>query len=567
VESEHSLKEDEMIKEAPLEETPEWKDLYNHCSEVRDLHLRELFARDPDRFERFSLVFEGMLIDFSKNNITNETLGLLIRLARASEVEKARDAMFNGKPINWTENRPVLHAALRNRSGEPVIIDGQDVMPGIQSSLEKVKEFSDRVRSGKWKGATGKSIRTVIHVGTGGSSLGPVMITEALYPYSEGGVSVRFVSNVDASDFHKNTKDLNPEETLFVIASKSFATQETVTIHSSAKRWLLRGLGSGEGLENHFVALTSRKELATASGIDQDNILEFWDWVGGRYSWASAIGLPIACNIGHENFVEVLEGAHAMDRHFKEAPLEENIPVILALLGIWYNDFFGAASHAIIPYDKYLHRFTAYFQQADMESNGKQVDRDGNKVGYQTGPIVWGEPGTDVQHSFFQLLHQGTKLVPADFIGCVNSQNKIGDHHEKLMANFFAQSEALMSGRSEEEAKAELIVDGMEAEEADRLLPHKVFEGNRPTNTILINKLTPRALGSLIAMYEMKIFVQGAIWRINSFDQWGVELGKVLAKTILAEEYDLIAGKKVDLANHDSSTRGLLNHFMAKRDA
>jgi glucose-6-phosphate isomerase len=526
--------------------------------------MRDLFDADPSRFERFSLELGPLLFDYSKNRITDETLVLLVELARAAEIEQARGAMFAGERINWTEDRAVLHVALRNRSDDPIEVDGVDVMPAVNSVLAKMQRFSDEVRSGVWRGATGERIRTVVNIGIGGSDLGPVMITEALGAVHDG-PDVRFISNVDATDFVETTRGLDPAETLFVVASKTFTTQETMTNAHTARAWLVDALGD-DAVAKHFVALSTNLEAVKAFGIDPDNAFEFWDWVGGRYSSWSAIGLTIAVAVGFERFIELLEGAHQMDRHFLETPLERNMPVIMALLGIWYANFFGAASHAILPYDQYLHRFAAYLQQADMESNGKSVDRGGGRVAVDTGPIIWGEPGTNGQHAFFQLIHQGTRLVPCDFIGAVNPAHAVGDHHRKLMANFFAQTEALMRGRTEAEVRAELEAAGLSTDEIVRLAPHKVFDGNRPTNTILLDRLTPRTLGMLVAAYEHKIFVQGVIWRINSFDQWGVELGKVLATTILDEENALLDGDEVDLSHHDASTAGLLRRFALKSE-
>jgi len=549
----------------PLTETPWWRALARHYEEIKDVHMRDLFAEDPKRFDKFTLSVGDMLVDFSKHRITEKTLDLLIDLAEASGVKEATELMFRGEKINWTEKRPVLHVALRNPPDEPITVDERNVMPDVHEVLGKVHAFSEAVRSGSWRGFTGKRIRTVVNIGIGGSDLGPVMITEALKPYAAGAPAVRFISNVDATDFAETVKDLSPEETLFIVASKTFTTQETMTNAFTARKWLVDALGDESATAKHFVAVSTNKEEVERFGIHPDNMFVFWDWVGGRYSSWSAIGLPIACAIGFENFTELLAGAHELDLHFRTAPLRENAPVVLGMLGIWYNNFFGAETHAILPYDQYLHRFPAYFQQGDMESNGKYVDREGNEVGYQTGPIVWGEPGTNGQHAFFQLIHQGTKLVPADFIGCIHSHNEIADHHLKLMANFFAQTEALMRGKREEEVREELTRAGLKEEEIKDLLPHKVFKGNRPTTTILLRKLTPRSLGRLIALYEMKIFVQGIVWRINSFDQWGVELGKVLAKRILAEEKEAEEGKEPDLSEHDSSTAGLLRRFLAGR--
>ena len=543
-----------------LPQTAEWQALQKHYESIKDSQMRDMFAKDPERFKKFSLKLENMLLDYSKNRINEETMKLLVELAKASGVEEAREKMFTGEKINWTEGRAVLHTALRNRSNKPVMVDGKDVMPEVNAVLAKMKAFCEKVRSGEWKGFTGKKIKNVVNIGIGGSDLGPVMITEALKHYADG-PEVYFVSNVDGTDFVETTKHLDPEETLFIVASKTFTTQETMTNAHTAREWLLKKLGDQKAVAYHFVALSTNKEEVEKFGIDTNNMFEFWNWVGGRYSSWSAIGLSIALSIGFDKFEELLAGAHAMDNHFRTAPLEKNMPVIMALLGVWYNNFFNAASVAILPYDQYLHRFAAYFQQGDMESNGKYIDREGNQVNYQTGPIIWGEPGTNGQHAFYQLIHQGTKLIPADFIGFVNSHNKVGDHHVKLMANFFAQTEALMKGKNAEEVKADFAKDGITGERAEMLLPHKIFKGNRPTNSILIDKLTPYNLGMLVALYEMKIFVQGIIWRVNSFDQWGVELGKVLAKKILKEENELIEGKQVDLSSHDSSTTGLLKYF------
>ncbi len=544
-----------------LTETAEWKALQQHYdAEMKNVQMRDLFANDPERFEKFHLEFGDLLIDFSKHIISKKTLALLIDLAEASGVKEAAKAMFSGQIINWTEGRAVLHSALRNRGNQPVIVDGQDVMPEVNQVLAKMRSFSEKIRSGEWKGFTGKPIKFVVNIGIGGSDLGPVMITEALKHYADG-PQVRFVSNVDGTDFVEKTKGLPPEETLFIVASKTFTTQETMTNAHSARKWLIDALKDEKSVARHFVALSTNKVEVEKFGIDSQNMFEFWNWVGGRYSSWSAIGLPIAVAIGFDNFEQLLSGAHALDKHFAEAPLNQNIPVIMALIGIWYNNFFGAESLAILPYDQYLHRFAAYFQQGDMESNGKYVDREGNQVDYQTGPIIWGEPGTNGQHAFYQLIHQGTKLIPTDFIGIINSHNPIGDHHLKLMANFFAQTEALMKGKTRAEVQSDLESEGLSQEKINMLLPHKVFSGNRPSTSIMLKKLTPFNLGLLTALYEMKIFVQGIVWRINSFDQWGVELGKVLAKTILREESELLQGKPVELSHHDSSTAGLLQHF------
>ncbi len=551
-------------KTVPLVRTKSWKALQRHQKAMARTTIRELFARDAKRFDRFSLRFEDMLVDYSKNRVAPDTMRLLFALAREAEVERWRDRMFAGDKINFTEGRAVLHTALRNMSGKPVMLDGADVMPGVNRVLAQMKKFSDALRSGKWKGFTGKRIKTVVNIGIGGSDLGPVMICEALKHYQDG-PGVRFVSNVDATDFVEKTQGLDPAETLFIVASKTFTTQETMTNAATARAWLLKKLKDRKAVARHFVALSTNQAEVEKFGIDSANMFEFWDWVGGRYSSWSAIGLSICCAVGFARFRELLAGAHDMDLHFRKAPLEKNIPAILALLGVWYANFWGAASHAILPYDQYLHRFAAYFQQGDMESNGKHVDREGKAVDYQTGPVIWGEPGTNGQHAFYQLIHQGTRLIPCDFIAPAISLNPVGDHHPKLLANFFAQTEALMAGKPLAEVKAEMKRAGASAAEIKALAPHKAFEGNRPTNSILLKKITPRALGALVAMYEHKIFVQGILWRVNSFDQWGVELGKVLAKTILAEEEALLAGKKADLSKHDSSTAGLIRAMAEMR--
>ncbi len=551
-------------KPAPLTTTPAWKALAKHRKKMNRVTMTDLFAKDAKRFATFSLTLDDMLVDFSKNRITNETLRLLFNLAREAKVEDWREKMFSGEKINFTEDRAVLHPALRNQGNKPIRVDGKDVMPDVRRVLAQMKKFSDDLRSGKWKGHTGKKIEHVVNIGIGGSDLGPVMICQALTPYHNG-PPVGFVSNVDATDFAEITTGLDPATTLFIVASKTFTTQETMTNAETAKKWLLSKLKDKKAVAKHFVALSTNREEVEKFGIDPANMFAFWDWVGGRYSSWSAIGLPICCAVGFTNFQKLLEGAYEMDRHFRTAKLEKNIPVVLALLGVWYNNFWDAATQAILPYDQDLSRFAAYFQQGDMESNGKHVDRDGRTVDYQTGPIIWGEPGTNGQHAFYQLIHQGTKLIPCDFIGAAVSHNPLGDHHVKLMANFFAQTEALMRGKSLSEVKKELRQTGMPAAAIQALAPHKVFEGNRPTNSILLRELTPHSLGRLIAMYEHKIFVQGIIWRINSFDQWGVELGKVLAKTILSEEKDLLAGKTVSLTHHDGSTAGLLRTFVRMR--
>jgi glucose-6-phosphate isomerase len=548
----------------PLTETAPWRALEAHHREIGEVQMRELFAADPDRFSRFSIELDGLLFDFSKNRIDEATVGLLVDLARASGVGEAAQAMFSGERLNWTEGRAVLHVALRNRSNTPIEVDGEDVMPKVNAVLKKMRAFSEAVRSGEWLGSTGRPITSVVNIGIGGSDLGPAMICEALTPYCDG-PRVRFVSNVDATDFVENTRDLDPAETLFVVASKTFTTQETMTNAHTARRWLIDGLGDESAVARHFVALSTNNEAVEAFGIDPDCIFEFWDWVGGRYSSWSAIGLTVALAVGFERFEEFLDGAHQVDGHFAEAPFEKNVPVLMAMLGIWYRNFFGASTKAVLPYDQYLRRFPAFLQQGDMESNGKSVDREGNRVGHRTGAVVWGEPGTNGQHAFYQLIHQGTELVPCDFIGVINPHHAIGSHHRKLVANCFAQSEALMLGRTHAEVEDELRVRGLDENEIAALAPHKVFEGNRPTNTILLDRVTPRSLGMLIALYEHEFFVQGVVWRVNSFDQWGVELGKVLAGKILGETKSLFTNGDTELDHHDSSTRALIERFVARQ--
>jgi len=534
-----------------LTDLPEWKALAAHYEEVRGTHLRELFARDPRRAERFTLSAEGLTLDYSKNRVTEETMLRLAALARACGVEAARAAMFAGEPINRTENRPVLHVALRNRSNTPIYVAGKDVMPEVNRVLDKMQAFARDIRGGAWRGFTGKRIRAIVNIGIGGSDLGPAMAYEALKPYSQRDLTVRFVSNVDATHIVEATRDLAPEETLFIVTSKTFTTQETMTNAQTARAWCLAALKDEKAVARHFVAVSTNAKEVARFGIDPQNMFEFWDWVGGRYSLCSAVGLALMVAISPERFIEMLGGFHAMDRHFAQAPLERNMPVLLGLLGVWYNNFFGAATYAILPYDQYLCRLPAYLQQADMESNGKSVDRQGRAVGWQTGPVIWGEPGTNGQHAFYQLIHQGAKLIPADFIGFCRSHNPVSDHHAKLMANCFAQTEALAFGRT----AAEVAGQGISSE----LVPHKVFEGNRPTNTILADKLTPAVLGALIALYEHKIFTAGVIWDIFSFDQWGVQLGKELAGKILPE---LIAPTEPEL-RHDGSTNALIRRFRA----
>lgn len=549
-----------MLKSINPTQTEAWKKLEAHFEQSKSNHLKDLFAADGNRFNKFSTRFEDILVDYSKNLITEETMSLLVELARECELEEAIKSLFSGATINATEGRSVLHSALRNRSNTPVLVDGKDVMPAVNAVLEQVKTFSNSVLSGEWKGYTGKAITDIINIGIGGSDLGPVMVTEALRSYKKEHITTHFVSNVDGTHIVETLKKVDPETTLFMIASKTFTTQETMTNAHSARDWFLNAAGDKEHVKKHFVALSTNAKGVADFGIDTANMFEFWDWVGGRYSLCSAIGLSIACTIGYDNFIELLDGAHAMDQHFATAKFEENVPVILALIGIWYNNFYEAESEAILPYDQYMHRFAAYFQQGNMESNGKYVDRSGKKVDYQTGPIIWGEPGTNGQHAFYQLIHQGTKLIPCDFLAPANSQNPSGDHHPKLLSNFFAQTEALMNGKSAEEVTAELEKAGKSAEEIEFLKPFKVFEGNKPTNSILFKQLDPRTLGALISMYEQKIYVQGVIWNIFSFDQWGVELGKQLAKAILPELSD-----DSDVTSHDSSTNGLINAYKAFR--
>jgi glucose-6-phosphate isomerase len=536
-------------------ETAAWRKLEELYLVFQATHMRDLFAEDPDRFKKYHLQFEDLIVDYSKNILNDEVLSTLLQLADETEVKRAIDGMFQGDKINQTENRSVLHVALRNRANTPVLVDGADVMPEVNKVLEQMKKFSDAVITGSWKGYTGKSIKTIVNIGIGGSDLGPYMVTEALRPYWTT-ITPKFVSNVDGTHIAETVKGLDPETTLFIIASKTFTTQETMTNAESARAWFLeKTQGKGE-VAKHFVAVSTNQKEVTKFGIAPENMFVFWDWVGGRYSLWSSIGLSIACTIGFNNFVQLLEGAHAMDNHFRNEPLRKNIPVVLALIGIWYNNFFHAASEAILPYDQYLHRFAAYFQQGNMESNGKAIDREGNPVVYQTGPIIWGEPGTNGQHAFYQLIHQGTKMIPCDFIAPAISHNPISDHHEKLLSNFFAQTEALMNGKTEEEVEVDLKKAGMSSEEIEFHKPFRVFDGNRPSNTFLFKKLTPRTLGTLIAIYEHKIFVQGVIWNIFSFDQWGVELGKVLAKKILPE-----LSTSEEINTHDSSTNGLINYF------
>jgi len=548
-----------MLPKIDFTTTPSYKYLADRYVEMLSKSMKDLFAADNQRFDKFSLQFEGILLDYSKNRIDEQTWALLIQLAKECSVNKAIDAMYSGEKINATEGRPVLHIALRNRSNTPIFVDGKNVMDDVNRVLEQMKNFSQEVISGKWKGFTGKVITDVVNIGIGGSDLGPVMVTEALKAYKNH-LNMHFVSNVDATQIVETLKGLSPETTLFLIASKTFTTQETMANAHSARDWFLKGGGGEKDVAKHFVALSTNTEGVEKFGIDTKNMFEFWDWVGGRYSLWSAIGLSIVLSIGFENFAKLLDGAHAMDQHFKTTEFEQSLPVALALVGIWYNNFFEAETNAILPYDQYMHRFAAYFQQGDMESNGKHVDRNGNDVDYQTGPIIWGEPGTNGQHAFYQLIHQGTKLIPCDFIAPAQSHNPLGEHHNMLLSNFFAQTEALMNGKGRDEVVAELKKSGKTDEEIEKLAPFKIFDGNRPTNSILLKKITPRSLGSLIAMYEHKIFVQGIIWNIYSFDQWGVELGKQLAVKIQPELKD-----NNPVSTHDSSTNGLINQYKAWR--
>ncbi len=541
-----------------LEDLPAWQALQSHSQAIMPLQMRDLFAQDAHRFSRFSLRFGNILFDFSKNRITDETLRLLLDLARQSGLPERIEEMFTGQKINVTENRAVLHIALRNRSNTPIYVDGQDVMPEVNRVLVKMRALTESVRSGEWKGYTGKAITDVVNIGIGGSDLGPKMVCEALKPYANPTLRVHFVSNVDSTDLVEALKPLNPETTLFLVASKTFTTQETMTNALSARQWLLDRAKDETAIARHFVAMSTNAEAVSKFGIDTRNMFEFWDWVGGRYSLWSAIGLSIALAIGMDHFEELLLGAHQVDQYFRATPFEQNIPVIMAVLGVWYNNFFDAQSYAILPYDQYLLHFATYFQQGDMESNGKSVTRDGRAVTYSTGPVIWGQPGTNGQHAFYQLIHQGTKLVPCDFLAAANSQNPLGDHQPILLSNYLAQTEALMKGKTPEEARAELVGQGISGERLDLLTAAKTFPGNRPTNSFLYPCLTPQTLGSLIALYEHKIFSQGVIWGINSFDQMGVELGKQLAKKILPEI--LAAG---EVQTHDSSTNGLMNAIKA----
>ncbi len=541
-------------------QTAAWQALQKHFDEMKDVTIADLFAKDGDRFSKFSATFDDqMLVDYSKNRITEETLAKLQDLAKECDLAGATKSMFSGEKINRTENRAVLHVALRNRSNTPILVDGKDVMPEVNAVLEKMKTFSEAIISGEWKGYTGKAITDVVNIGIGGSDLGPYMVTEALRPYKNH-LNMHFVSNVDGTHIAEVLKKVNSETTLFLVASKTFTTQETMTNAHSARDWFLKAAGDEKHVAKHFAALSTNAKAVGEFGIDTANMFEFWDWVGGRYSLWSAIGLSIVLSIGFDNFVELLSGAHAMDKHFSTTPAEKNLPVLLALIGIWYNNFFGAETEAILPYDQYMHRFAAYFQQGNMESNGKYVDRNGNVVDYQTGPIIWGEPGTNGQHAFYQLIHQGTKIVPCDFIAPAITHNPLSDHHQKLLSNFFAQTEALAFGKSREVVEQEYRDQGKDPATLDYVVPFKVFEGNRPTNSILLREITPFSLGALIALYEHKIFTQGVILNIFTFDQWGVELGKQLANRILPELKD-----DKEISSHDSSTNGLINRYKAWR--
>ncbi|MFS2186095.1 glucose-6-phosphate isomerase [Mucilaginibacter sp. Mucisp84] len=548
-----------MLPTTDFTTTQAYKYLADHYIDIVSKNLKEMFDADDQRFNKFSIQFEDILLDYSKNRIDDETIALLIQLAKECSLKEAIDAMYSGEKINVTEGRPVLHIALRNRSNTPIYVDGKDVMPDVNKVLDQMKSFSEAIISGEWKGYTGKAITDVVNIGIGGSDLGPVMVTEALKAYKNH-LNLHFVSNVDGTHIVETLKAVNPETTLFLVASKTFTTQETMGNAHSARDWFLASGATEADVAKHFAALSTNVAAVEKFGIDTKNMFEFWDWVGGRYSLWSAIGLSIALSIGFENFADLLAGAHATDNHFKTAEFDQNIPVIMGLIGIWYNNFFEAETNVILPYDQYLHRFSAYFQQGDMESNGKHVDRNGKDVDYSTGPIIWGEPGTNGQHAFYQLIHQGTKLIPADFIAPAQSHNPLGEHHNMLLSNFFAQTEALMNGKTEEVVIEELKAAGKSDEEIAKIAPFKVFEGNRPTNSFLIKKITPYTLGALIAMYEHKIFTQGIIWNIYSFDQWGVELGKQLAGKILPELKD-----NAEINSHDSSTNGLINQYKAWR--
>jgi glucose-6-phosphate isomerase len=537
-----------------------WKALTAHYQEISDIHMRDMFLQDPARFSKFSLRFKDILLDYSKNRVNQETMRLLFELAREVDLKAAIERMFAGEKINNTENRAVLHVALRNRSNRSILADGADVMPGVNEVLARMREFSEKVRTGQWTGYTGKQITDIVNIGIGGSDLGPVMVCEALKPFAQEGLNVHFVSNVDGTQIVETLKGLSRETTLFVVVSKTFTTQETITNASTARDWFLTRGGTRAAVAKHFVAVSTNAGAVEKFGIDSEQMFEFRDWVGGRYSLWGAVGLSIALYIGMDSFEKLLAGAHDMDEHFRTVPFEENVPVILALLGVWYNNFFGADSHAILPYDQHMHCFPAYIQQLDMESNGKRVTRDGEAVDYSTGPIVWGKSGTNGQHAFYQLMHQGTKLIPTDFLAPVDTLNPIGQHHTMLLSNFFAQTEALILGKDKDEVRTELETDGLSGDTLDALLPHKVFPGNRPSNSILFQKLLPHTLGALIAMYEHKVYVQSVVWNLNAFDQWGVELGKQLARKILPELM-----RDGEVTSHDSSTNGLINDYKTRR--
>ena len=543
-----------------LTQLPAWKALTAHYQKISETHMRDLFQEDPERFNKFSLRLKDILLDYSKNRVNEETMRLLFKLAQEVGLKTAIERMFSGEKVNNTEGRAVLHVALRNRSNHPILMDGVDVMPGVNDVLSRMREFTEKVRTGEWLGSTGKRITDIVNIGIGGSDLGPAMVCEALKPFAQEGLNIHFVSNVDGTHIVETLKGLSRESTLFVIASKTFTTQETLTNAKTARDWFLTRGGSKAAVAKHFVAVSTNARAVENFGIDTDHMFEFWDWVGGRYSLWGAVGLSIALYIGMDSFEELLAGAHDMDEHFRTAPFEENVPVILALLGVWYNNFFDADSHALLPYDQYMNRFPAYFQQGDMESNGKRVTRDGETVDYSTGPIIWGKPGTNGQHAFYQLIHQGTKLIPTDFLASVDTKNPIGQHHTLLLSNFFAQTEALMLGKNKEEVRAALEAEGLSGDALEALLPHQVFPGNRPSNSILFQILSPETLGALIAMYEHKTYVQSVVWNLNAFDQWGVELGKILARKILPE---LMLDDEV--TSHDSSTNGLINDYKSRR--
>jgi glucose-6-phosphate isomerase len=549
-----------MLQSINPTRTESWRKLNDHFKLIKGLHMKELFTQDPERFRKYSLRVNDIILDYSKNRINDETIRLLLGLARETKVDNAIEKMFSGDLINDTEGRPVLHTALRNRANSPVVVDGSDIMPEINRVLDRMKDFCDRLHSGAWTGYTGKKISDIVNIGIGGSDLGPLMVAECLKPYAKDDMKIHFVSNVDGTHIAETFKLIDPETTLFMIASKTFTTQETMTNAFTARKWFLQHAGDERHVARHFVAISTNAKKVQEFGIDSGNMFEFWDWVGGRYSLWSAIGLSIASYIGFDNFVELLSGAYDMDMHFRTEPFERNVPVLLALIGIWYTNFFGSETEAILPYDQYMHRFPAYFQQGNMESNGKSTDRSGRSVAYQTGPVIWGEPGTNGQHAFYQLIHQGTRIIPADFLAPAISHNPIGDHHAILLSNFFAQTEALMTGKGKEEVLSDLFEEGKKKDDIKRLWPFRAFEGNRPTNSILFRQLNPRTLGSLIAMYEHKIFVQGVIWNIFSFDQWGVELGKQLAKKILPE-----LKNDQPVASHDASTNGLINAYKELR--